>query len=276
MSLPRILTFILMAGYLSVIGCGQTGVIKSGAGENTGFAASTKPGVSLSLTDAPNDDLKSVYVNVRHAELRVAGGGKEARIIVAENLGAVNLLNLQNGVTLPMANVTLPAGVVVTQIRLILNTTGNYIINTSDETCNLRIPSEAKTGIKLLIHGGVPMENGFNYSLVADFDAKKSVVQMGNGGCLLKPVLKLKSATKVAQVPPQEPPPPAQDLPPPPAQDGNVAAPPPAQDGGVVITLPVDGDNSGDGSGFDDTDEAAQPPVIPEANLDEFFGDVIQ
>ncbi len=259
---------------LGLVGCGGTGPSNQQFMNTNSSLGSSKPAVTLLLTDAPNDDLSAVYVNVKHAELRVAGGGKEARLIVAEGLGAVDLLKLQNGVTLPMANVQLPAGVVITQIRLILNPTGNYLINASEQSCQLRTPSAQQTGVKLLIHGGVPVENGFNYTLVADFDAKKSVVQLGNGGCLLKPVIKLKSATKVAQTPPPaSDPAPAPTPAPTPAPAPNPGAELPPGD--VVTTLPIDGDNAGDASGFDNTSEGAQPPVIPEAELDQFFGDII-
>lgn len=49
-------------------------------------AATEKPyNFRLSLTDAPNDDLTAVMVRIKHAELRISGGGREARVLVAEN-----------------------------------------------------------------------------------------------------------------------------------------------------------------------------------------------
>ncbi len=193
----------------------------------------------LSLTDAPNDDLTAVVVNIKHAELRVSGGGKEARVIAAENLGPINLLDLQNGVTLPMEDMQLPAGVRVTQIRLVLNETGHYIMKGTEERCDLKTPSAQKTGVKILIHQGIAIDNGYNYSVVVDFDAKKSIVQTGNGGCLLKPVLKLKSATRIDVV--EEP------------------------------VVPDDGSSQdGDDTGFDDGTDTGIPEV-PTEDLDDYL-----
>lgn len=51
--------------------------------------------------------------------------------------------------------------------------------------------------MKIILTNKVQFEAGHQYNIVVDFDAMKSVVVQGNGRCLLKPVLKLKSALKV-------------------------------------------------------------------------------
>lgn len=191
----------LRIAVLSLVGCTSNPSQKPNVGS---LYAATPYNVKLSLTDAPNAEVKSVVVNVHHAELRVSRNGKEGRLIVAENLGAVDLLTLQNGVTLPMAQLSLPLDTVITQIRLVLNETGNYLSFGEGRNCDLQTPSQQKTGIKFIIHDGVAIESGYSYSIVADFDAKKSIVIQGNGGCLLKPVLKLKSASRISVPPPTE------------------------------------------------------------------------
>jgi hypothetical protein len=123
-------------------------------------------------------------------------------VILSEGLGPVDLLTLQNGVLLPMADLQLPNDVTITQIRLVLESEGNYIIKGDGSRCDLKTPSEQKTGIKFILNQPVLIESGFSYSIVADFDASKSIVLTGNGGCLLKPVLKLKSANKISLPPP--------------------------------------------------------------------------
>lgn len=244
---------------------------QSPSGVATSTFAENPSNFRLSLTDAPNDDLKSVFVNVKHAELRLNRGGDEARVIVAENLGLVDLLSLQNGVTLPMADLQIPELVTVTQIRLVLDDQGNHIIKSDGSRCDLKTPSAQKTGVKLLIHKGVTVEKGYSYSVVADFDAKKSVVLTGNGGCLLKPVIKLKSATRI-------------ELPPPPEDNGGGDVEPTPTP--VPTPIPSSDDSSGeepvvnddgasqedDGSGFDSgTDDSV--PVVPADDLNEYFSD---
>lgn len=205
----------------------------------------------LSLTDAPNDDLTAVMVRIKHAELRVSGGGREARVIVAENLGPINLLDLQNGVTLPMADLELSAGITISQVRLVLEETGNYILNSAEERCDLQTPSAQKTGVKILIHQGMAIDSGYNYSMVVDFDAKKSIVRTGNGGCILKPVLKLKGATRVETNPPSDTPPVEEPV------------------------VPDEGSSQeDDGSGFDTgTDESV--PEVPVGDLDDYVFQVL-
>lgn len=161
--------------------------------------------VSFKLTDAPNRELKSVFVNIDHMEVVVAGRGKAGRVILAQDLGLVDLLTLQNGVTLPLQDVIAPDGLQIQQIRLVLKGDGHYAVKSDDSICELKTPSAQKTGVKIILTNKFEFEAGHQYDIVVDFDALKSVVIQGNGGCLLKPVLKLKSAYKKPIVVPEQP-----------------------------------------------------------------------
>ncbi|ASD62913.1 DUF4382 domain-containing protein [Bdellovibrio bacteriovorus] len=170
-----------------------------------GQSNAEKAVVSFNLTDAPNKDLKSVVVDIDHMEVVVAGAGKAGRLILAQGLGPVDLLTLQNGVTLPLQDVEAPAGIRIQQIRLVLKPSGHYAVKGDDSICELKTPSAQKTGVKIILTNKVQFEAGHHYNIVVDFDALKSVVVQGNGGCLLKPVLKLKSAFKTPIVQPEPP-----------------------------------------------------------------------
>lgn len=236
---------------LNVIACGQSTTEKS----SNNKMADQKPNFRLELTDAPNDNISAVFINIHHVELRVTKGDKSPWVRVAEGLGVVDLLTLQNGVTLPMDNVTLPADSSVTQIRLVLDSSGHYITYDGEKTCQLKTPSEQKTGVKLLIHKGIDIQPGYTYKVVADFDAKKSIVMQGNGGCLLKPVIKLKSASRVMD--PEEP----QE----PVDEGQEP---------VEEPIPVEGDNSGDDAtgGFEPpTPAEIESPVIGIEDLNHYM-----
>lgn len=162
--------------------------------------------VSFKLTDAPNKALKSVVVDVDHLEVLVEGAGKTGRLQLSKGLGPVDLLKLQNGVTLPLQDVVAPHGLKIQQIRLILKSEGHYAVKGDDSVCELKTPSAQKTGVKIILTNKIQFEAGNKYDIVVDFDALKSVVVQGNGGCLLKPVLKLKSATKAPIIVPPAPP----------------------------------------------------------------------
>lgn len=264
----------LLLACLGLISCGYSQDAKQGEMSSSGQSMQN---VTLKLTDAPTD-LSAVNVVIKEVEMRVARGGKEARLIVAQGLGQINLLDLRNGVTMPMGTVQVPAGTEITQIRLILEAEGNHTIDNAGTRCDLRIPSQTRTGVKMLIHGGVTIENGYDYSLTADFDAEKSVVALGNGGCLLKPVLKLKSASRVEvttpsdddnQVDPGDSEPQYPDATPDPdvVNDPDVIPDPDL----AGEQLPVEGDNSSDPSGFDSNNDPNAPPILDPDDLSEYW-----
>lgn len=202
----------------------------------------------MSLTDAPNEELKSVFVNVLRAELWLKNGAKEARLVVAQDLGLVDLLTLRNGVLLPMADLVIPAGVSITQIRLILGP-DNYAIKNVGGQCSLQTPSGQQSGIKIKLANEVTIETGKSYSLVLDFDAAKSIVVKGNGDCLLKPVLKIGAFVRLDE----------EDI----NNDGTTD-----NSGEDVIddssSIP---DNSSDESGYDESDVTTMPPEIVDPDV---------
>lgn len=146
----------------------------------------------LSLTDAPNKELAEVVVNIDSILLKA--NSKE--LIVSKDIGPVDLLTLQNGKMMGISELTLDVGTKVSQARLILKEEGNYIRYKDGSVCQLQTPSQQNTGLKIL-SPEFEIEEGRSYSMVIDFDAKKSIVHQGNGGCLLKPVLKWGGITSI-------------------------------------------------------------------------------
>ena len=144
----------------------------------------------LHLIDAPADEVKEVHVNVSQIEVWFKLNNQEGRLVLAKNLGDVDLLKLQNGTSLGLADIDLPSGIELNAIRLLLNRDNNYIITADGTRTELQTPSAQQSGIKIPLHG-VKLDGKFDYELTVDFDAKKSLVFQGNGDCLLKPVLKI-------------------------------------------------------------------------------------
>lgn len=236
--------FVHAVALTTVMACSPSGEQKEMA--KTYFAA--KPAnVRINLTDAPNENLTSVFINIKHVELWLEKGGVNRTLKVSQGHGVVDLLTLQNGVLLPMHDINMPGGITVKHIRLVLEEDGHSALKNSGATCELRTPSAQQTGIKIQLSQPITFENDHSYSLVLDFDAKKSIVQLGNGDCLLKPVLKLKSATRL----------PSEDV----GDDGSSSGP------GEDL---VDGgdQNSGDGDGFDNYDPN-DPGTFPPDDITE-------
>jgi len=151
----------------------------------------------LSLTDAPNKEVAEVVVNIDRILLKAGSESKKIELVMAKDIGQVDLLTLQNGKMMGISDLHLPVGTKVNQARLILKDDGNYIRYKNGNICNLQTPSQQQTGLKIL-SPEFSIEAGRAYSMVIDFDANKSIVQQGNGGCLLKPVLKWGGITSIA------------------------------------------------------------------------------
>lgn len=187
---------VIVSAAAAVAACSRQGTIDtSGNSYLSSYPSEKTDNLRISMTDAPSKDLKNVFVNVAHAELLVNNGGKSSRIIVAQDLGLIDLLTLKNGVLLPLQDFNLPAGVEITGIRLVLKGENNHAIKANDSRCEMQTPSGQQSGIKIHLSESFTVEEGKDYSMVMDFDAEKSVVVKGNGECLLKPVLKLLTVT---------------------------------------------------------------------------------
>lgn len=171
----------------------------SGNGGDTGT-------LSLSLTDASDNQFLAVYVTI--AEIQVhqngsAGNNDGGWITVANPEKTYNLLELVNGVREELGIATLETGH-YSQMRLILGTQAddginilsqahpfaNYLIDSENEVHELKVPSGFQTGIKIV--KGFEINANQTTELLLDFDANKSVVIAGKSGkYLLKPVIKL-------------------------------------------------------------------------------------
>lgn len=249
--------------FLLVIGC-SSGSQNSSVDSPLQSYANKPSNFRLSLTDAPARDLKSVYVNVKNFELWLEKEGREGRLILGSSSGLIDLMTLRNGVLLQIADLQMPADITIKQIRVVLEETGHYAVKTDNSVCAMQTPSAQQTGIKIVLSNPVTFEPDQSYSMVIDFDAAKSVVIKGNGGCLLKPVLKIAAFTKVH----------IEDI----DNGGNTNGPnEDLTEGNVDSNLPPDeegtnndGEDSSDGA-FDPTDPSTWPPEFNPNELNTYY-----
>lgn len=158
----------------------QSGVLASYPSKASNFR--------LSLTDAPNDNLKSVFVNIKSIELKLERDGDISTWEVAKGVGMVDLLQLQNGKLKQLADLNLERRTALRQIKINLEDSGHYITYKAGGSCDLLTPASHQAGLALDVPY-VEVEDYSVYSFVVDFDAKKSVMITGNGECILKPYL---------------------------------------------------------------------------------------
>ncbi len=175
----------------------------SGSSSTSLSSSNAAPGtLGILLTDAPNSDFDAVYVTVSKVRVHQSASASEndpgwSEITIQPK--RINLLDLANGVLWELGVTSLPAGH-YTQLRLVLipNTqnTGtstdiaNSVVVSSGTTTTeipLITPSAVQNGIKLINEFDVAP--GQLVKLVLDFDALKSIVSLGNGNYLLKPVI---------------------------------------------------------------------------------------
>ena len=150
--------------------------------------------LEVRLTDAPGDyeevniDIQSVQV---HTTMENTESGWKS---LAIEPGIYDVLKLTNGLDTLLGAIELPAGR-VSQIRLILGE--NNSVKIDGITKALSTPSAQQSGLKLNVQADLVA--GITYSVTLDFDAARSVVEKGNGGYSLKPVIRaLSEATSGA------------------------------------------------------------------------------
>lgn len=142
---------------------------------------------AVRLTDAPGP-YDEVNVDIQGVEVMGENG---KTVILNVKKGIYNLLELSNGVDALIATDSLEMSK-VTQIRLILGTKNTVVLD--NVTYPLSTPSAQQSGLKLQVNQS--LEEGILYSVLLDFDANKSIVNLGNGGYQLKPVIRtLEKAT---------------------------------------------------------------------------------
>lgn len=136
---------------------------------------------SVKMTDAPGP-YDAVNVDIQGVEVTGETGETFSLNVVP---GIYNLLDFSNGVSTLIATDTLEIAK-VEQIRLILGT--NNTVELNNVIYPLSTPSADQSGLKLQVHQ--TLQAGILYSVLLDFDANKSIVDLGNGSYKLKPVIR--------------------------------------------------------------------------------------
>ncbi|MBK5719528.1 DUF4382 domain-containing protein [Dysgonomonas sp. Marseille-P4677] len=138
--------------------------------------------VEIRLTDAPAQ-YDAVNINIQSVALHVNSDWIELNLL---KTGIYNLLELQNGVDVLLANEDVPIGK-ISQIRLILGNEGNSVVK-DGQRYELETPSAQQSGLKLNLHD--ELVSNIVYRLWIDFDATRSIVETGSGKFQLKPVIR--------------------------------------------------------------------------------------
>jgi hypothetical protein len=164
----------LAAACLVIAGCGGDGETST---------------LNLALTDAPLDNVTSVWLQFTGVEVKPENGAAESFMFAAPK--GFDMLTLQNGNAAELlGDTTVDAGD-YEWVRLILDAPGtSYVIDDTGQH-ELTIPSGAQTGLKLV--RGFSMPAGGRADFTIDFMLDKSIIappgQAPN--YMMKPVLRM-------------------------------------------------------------------------------------
>ncbi len=140
--------------------------------------------VQFRLTDAPGA-FDAVYVDIQSIEVKA---GENSQTITLVRPGIYNLLDFTNGLDTLMADISLAPGR-LNQIRLILGSDNSVVVG--GISYPLATPSAEQSGLKLNVQ--YDLLAGVSYTYTIDFDAGRSIVLLGNGSYLLKPVIRVRT-----------------------------------------------------------------------------------
>lgn len=195
--------------FVWAMGLVLTGVVAgcSGGDGGSGVTANAAPGtMAVSLTDAPACGYEQVNVTVSKVRVHQSSSADENSAgwneIVLSTPRKINLLDLNdptqlNGALDRLGETPLPAGH-YTQVRLVLVPNSgspnppfanSIVLQGQTQEIKLDTPSGVQSGIKLVNEFDVAP--GQHVDLLLDFDACHSIVETGNGGYKLKPVIKV-------------------------------------------------------------------------------------
>jgi hypothetical protein len=180
--------FTLASAVALLAGCG--------GGGSSGAASSGTGTLGVSMTDAPSCGYDAVNVTVTKVRVHQSSAAAETDSgwtdITLNPSRKINLLNLTNGVLEDLGQTPLAAGH-YSQLRLVLDpntgasTANSVVLSGTTNEVGLSTPSAVQSGIKLINEFDIIA--GQRADLVLDFDACKSIVNRGNGGYALKPVI---------------------------------------------------------------------------------------
>ncbi|MEO6185689.1 MAG: DUF4382 domain-containing protein [Steroidobacteraceae bacterium] len=158
-------------------------------GGDDSMTAQSNSTLRLDITDAPLDTASKVWLQFTGVEVKPAGGTSQNFTFPAKGF---DLLTLRNGNAANLLGDTIVPSGEYEWVRLILDSTAgsSYIVDATGQH-DLRIPSGAETGLKLV--RGFTMPAGGRADFTIDFVLNKSIIappgQAPN--YLMKPVLRM-------------------------------------------------------------------------------------
>jgi hypothetical protein len=195
-----------------LLACAGAALAACGGGGGGG-SKSTTGVLKLGITDAPVDGAQAVVIQFTGVELKPVNGSAFSIDFQPPNqVKQFDMLTLQNGQrAMLLDGQAVPAGDyewMRLKVQADPNVAGDSYVLMSDGECEIRIPSGAETGLKLV--NGFTIGIGGITDFTVDFDLRKSLVappgqhsQVGTCGgqvYLLKPALRMTNNLEVGTI----------------------------------------------------------------------------
>lgn len=159
--------------------------------------------LKVQLTDRPDSDylktstLNGYYEAVNVEIIQVSVNYRDSAdgdywVNLPTHAGIYNLIELNNALVVIAEGGELPPGH-ITQMRLLLGHGNTVVIDSV--AFDLKTPSGQETGLKINLD--FLARPGMQYVVLLDFDASHSIVKLGNGGFILKPVIHVASIIEI-------------------------------------------------------------------------------
>ncbi|NGM62723.1 DUF4382 domain-containing protein [Sphingobacterium sp. SGG-5] len=150
--------------------------------ESNNESGSGRTPLSVKITDAPGR-YDNVLLNIDKIEVITSSG--RTTIDIDEN-EPFDILEFAMGKDTLLATETVASGR-LQEVRLILDDEGNEVV--IDGTAHpLTTPSGQSSGVKIKVHDELVPDVA--YTMLLDFDVASSITTTGNGGYILKPVIR--------------------------------------------------------------------------------------
>jgi len=186
------------------------GLAACGGGGGGGGSASSTGTLKLGITDAPVDAADAVVVKFTGVELKPMNGS--ALSIDFASPKTIDLLGLQGtSRAMLLDGETVPAGQyewMRLKVQADPNVAGDSYVTIDGAQCEMRIPSGAETGLKMI--RGFTVGVGAISDFTVDFDLRKSLVRppgqhtmvesCGGQAYMLKPVLRVVDNLQVGSI----------------------------------------------------------------------------
>lgn len=138
--------------------------------------------LNLRLTDSPAL-YEHLYLDIQ--EVQVNHSEKGWITVGPQVAGLYDILAYNNGIDTLLGTKSIQVGT-ISQIRLILGNSNSIVVN--GITSAITVQGSAQSGLKININQEITANATINRWI--DFDVAKSVVELGNGQYILKPVLR--------------------------------------------------------------------------------------